>query len=392
VVGVQDAGLIAEIQRQCPLLLVIEPSRRRLERLRSAWGQHPAGLQFWQDPVGAAEEKVRWYSYNDSRLDGRRSPAELSNTLKNVSLLDEECRQAHALGQVVNEWLGTPDSLPEGGVLFLQNSDPEPLIIGASSLLPSLAHLVLWTESTAEWQPASINESLEICLEEACFCRSSDEAFHWEKDDRLLLLRQLESLEALVARLRVEHSEQAHLMKEQQREAMELAESRIALLAQLEQRASQGESLRMALDLAQKQAQDLGQHCSALEAEQAEFRARVAVLERQVCDSENQRAEVLSKCEQLEQQSAHWAERVEVLTREKQDLQAQAEAGNREREAILAEKSSLAAENDHLHLENQDMRRRLDELSRLTTNSEQEMAFIRELVIQAGIKREMESS
>lgn len=326
VVGVQDAGLIAEIQRQCPLLLVIEPSRRRLERLRSACGQHPAGLQFWQDPVGAEEEKVRWYSYNDPRLDGRRSPAELSNTLKNVSLLDEECRQAHGLGQVVNEWLGTPDSLPEGGVLFLQNSDPEPLIIGASSLLPSLAHLVLWTESTAEWQPASINESLEISLEEACFSRSSHEAFHWEKDDRLLLLRQLESLEALVARLRVEHSEQAHLMKEQQREAMELAESRIALLAQ------------------------------------------------------------------LEQQGAHWAERVEVLTREKQDLQAQAEAGNRERGAILAEKSSLAAENDHLRLENQDMRRRLDELSRLTTNSEQEMAFIRELVIQAGIKREMESS
>jgi hypothetical protein len=252
VVGVRDARLISEIQRQCPLLLVIEPSRRRMERLRSAWGQNPAGLQFWQEPVGASEEKVRWYSYNDSRLDGRRAPAELSNALKNVSLLNEEWRQARTLGQVVNEWLGTPDSLPEGGVLFLQNSDPEPLIAGAGSLLPSLEHLALWTESTVEWQPASISESLAICLEAACFRRSSHEAFHWEKDERLLLQRQLQSLEALVARLR--------------------------------------------------------------------------------------------------------------------------------------------AENDPLRLENQDMRRRIDELSRLTTNSEQEMTFIRELIIQAGIKREVENT
>ena len=389
-VGAQDAVFIREIQRQCPRLLVIEPSQRRVERLRSSWSQLPNGLRFWQEPVGAAEEDVLWYSYNDSRLDGTIPPADLSKDFKNISLIGEETRRQYPLENVVNEWLDIHDSPLERGGLLVRNFDPDPLIAGAASLLPSLEFLILWTESATGLQPAPISEDLAMRLEEACFSRSTQEEIRWERDEKLHLKHQLQSLEATVTRLSFENSEQTRFLQGQEREVMELTESRLALITQCDQLTSQCHSLRDALQLARQQSEDLGKQSGKLEAEQAELRASVAGLKQQVQESDQQREDLLAKLAELQHQGTHQEKRLEGLTGELQSLHAQNAAWSLERETLVSEKSRLAEENEQLQIGNQDLRRRLNELSRLTDKSEQEMALLRELVIQASIRRDTE--
>ena len=429
--GVQDPDLILELQGHCPRMLVIEPSSRRAAHLRESWDYTPQGLQIWPDPVGVLEQEVRWYSYNDSRLDGTQPPADFLSHFRNISVIAEEERLQRHLGDVVNEWLATQQVPRSGGALLLRSSDPESLIAGSTTLLANLQCLVLWTDSNGQPEGATIDDAMILRLEDACLRRSCDDPLLWERDGLLVLERQLAIAHAELERLADNQHTQDRLLEEREGERVELA--------------AECRELREALTLTREEARDLHKRCHTVEGEHAELQACVAELERQSRDLILQREGLLAKAEAiameaeaarmrtaeleqecgrilaehqvllkahdmmvhqrgalddqvgqlrqentalreqhgaLKQQNCHISERIRELLSAQHNLQTERDSLILERQTTVTGRDQLKDENERLQAENIDLQRRLEESAKLTARTEQELAVIGDLFVQ----------
>jgi hypothetical protein len=435
-IGVQDPGLIVDLHERCPLMLVIEPSSRRAAQLREAWGNTPQGLKIWSEPVGVLEEEVRWFSYNDARLDGTQPPADVLSHFRNISLNSEEGRLQRRLSDVVNEWLATQQAPGNGGALLVQSSEPDSLLAAPATLLATFESLILWTEASGQPEPAAIDEALILSLEDACFRRSNENPIFWKRDEALVLQHQLAIAEAELERLVNEKHTQAHLLQEG--------------LAERSALAGECRSLRDALNKAREEGNDLHEHCNALEGKHAELQACVAALEQQSRELVLQREGLLANAEaiamdaeaarmrtaeleqecghildehqvllkahdmmvhqrgalddqvgQLQQentalrehhgalkhQNCHISERIRELLSAQHDLQAERDSLILERQTTETGRDQLKEENERLQAENINLQQRLEESAKLTIRIEQELALICSLFVQISAAR-----
>jgi predicted nucleic acid-binding Zn-ribbon protein len=392
---------------------MVEPNSRRAEWLQELWGDGlPPWLQLCQEPLGALSEKVRWYRYNDPRLDGPLPAEELTSRYRNLCLLAEEWRDQRTLDAVIQDWWGSTEGPPHTGLLLIQASDPEPLLKGASALLPNLTRLVLWEEGSGERKPASISETLAQQLENACFRQSDLDPYCWERDDLLLLRRELEEAQAEVKRLsahchaqREENALQSEgLLTKVQCLEMELQESR-ACIATLEPSHQAHELTLRQLDqlkvelhqLAHEQAK-LEKDCEDLRAERNTIRDERDGMRQQIDDLRRELAPQEERIQQLSNElgsihkdlghSLHQRDQLrnqlDQLASNRSALQEQCDALGQERNALRQQRDELLGEQERGQKEIEDLRHRQEELAKMTANSELELALIRDLYVQVS--------
>jgi predicted nucleic acid-binding Zn-ribbon protein len=403
-IGARNPPLLRKLGLKCSRALMVEPNNRWVEWMHDAWGNElPTWLQIYQEPVGALSEKVRWYSYNDSRLDGTLLISDLTSRYYNLCLLKEEWKEQRTLDEVVLEWLGSNVEPTMNGVLLLQDIDPEPVLSGVKALLPILKRLVLWNESFGSLEPASISDGLVQRLEDAGFRRNKNDPCNWEKDEVMILQRELQRSQAEIDRLNVissqeteEHALQCEglVMKVRSLE-IQLQES-LARIATLEttqktednihqQRAqlqTQFEQLSTQLDTLQKDNDELRHDRDSIGKERDAMREELDAINRQFNAHQQRIQQLTDDLNSIKQahvltvqQRDRFRDQLNVLNGDHTTLQAQLETLRLERDVLNGERGTLEAEIRNL-LRNQ------AEHARLTANSELELAVIRELFIQ----------
>ena len=359
-VGVPSAELLRELEGQGLRVLVIEANSRRAHRLLKGWPQGlPSWIELFQEPVGALSDTVRWYCYNDPRMDGPQTPEDLGYRYRNLSLIGEESRLQHSLDEVVRNWWGTTATPSGSGVLLIQSLDPEPLLEGAKDLLATVRRLVLLEASEASTEPPPLSRTLEARLTEACFRLKAAERCCWERDERMLLQRELQLAQAEVERLNLLSNAQAEELTLQRKSLLATTEQLEMELQETRSRLEDLEPIEHAQALTQQELDQLRAELDQLVSEHSLLQQQHNALQQ---ESEGQRP--------LNQQISDENQRL----REAYELAVQ-------------EKEALTKEQEGLRMQLESLQRSQQELARMTERSELELAIIRDLYVQINTAR-----
>lgn len=423
-VGIEAPGLLNEALTLCPRLLVIQPNSLFAERLRDEWPAGlPPGLQISTALLGSQMEDVTWYSYNDGRLDGTLSPEELCSRHPNLSLLREELRRQRTLDEVVQGWMGQDAFTPaENGCLLLQGHDCCSALVGSTSLLNHLETVVCWVEGRGVIDPAPLPVELVARLEDACFRRSAADTFTWQRDEQRLVERELEwvqielarlsaageaqsqllqakdlELEKMAAKIQVAEFERDHLnaaVQEMDRQQI-MAQQNVALQEQrciaLENQLADQQRLVADFEVDLQQA---GERASALKGQLVQFQQSHDIQQSALEQSAQQREDLHTQLQSLEENCAALQGCLENLQVEHQTLQVETAQIRQERDSFRAghdlaveQRDQLDAQLRILRAENEDLRLREQQLARLTEDSEQQLAMVRDLFVQLSATR-----
>lgn len=252
------------------------------------------------------------------------------------------------------------DGGPQGsGVLMLCSPNPEPLLADTTSIFPDLKRLILWKESEDGAQPTIIGEVWTRHLEEAGFTHSPEEQGFWERNEDWRLQQALAGAREEAERLSTELD-----TLRQERDAFEQL---------VIQRSLQHEGLLANLQALQMQ-------CDTVQADRDRILQQYSELQEQFTRQTN---EIEAVGQQRDELQAQWR----ALQDERESLLTQYQGKTQECETLMAANTNLEAGNNALKADYEKLQRHQKELARLTKDSEQQLAMIRDLFVQVSTAR-----
>ncbi len=351
-----DPDLIEALRARGLRLILVLPQAWRVQRLAEAIDAiDTPGFRLCDQLFAAESGEVCWYTYNDPRCDGTRSPGELEADRPNLRLESLEMRPQHTLDSLRHAWTERDGPLEGEGLLLLRDADQLALLAGGGSLLADLAALAWFAPGEANTPPGALLPALAshflVPWPEA-------EPGHWWRRDAALELRaenrELHQLWTDSTRhldqLRGEREAIAQRQLELQAERDALLQSQAGLAAQLA--IQQGLASRLA---------------QQLEAERAEAEAQRAAA-----------AQVQAELERSGEEVALLRQRAELQQNEGEALQAELAGVRAQLEVLQAGCDQLQQERDHTVAEREQARAACEQSQERITALQAESERLRE--------------
>jgi len=326
------------------LTLVVEAEAEHAEglRLQLSRGLGGGAIEVVHSvAVAASEAELTWFYYNDPRLNGPVPLERWQRLYPNTELDRQEVRSGQTLAKILEAWLPAQDERLAID-LTISQGDPIQALIGAGDWLFRIQHVqlqgpgadVLWEEACDDW------------LHLHGFRPVSQAPLSWKRDP----------LTAQLFRQRLDFEAQSLL---QQQELQERARSEELVLAALSHVFPYSAYRNKRPDLSDLEDQGLIRHF-VNNGINENVDLRFSIVEGELRQlKEMQAAQLLQESESL---------------RNARDL-------------AVEHRDQLDAQLQILRAENEDLRRREQQLARLTEDSEQQLAMIRDLFVQVSAAR-----
>jgi hypothetical protein len=324
--------------------LIVEAEAEHVEELRLRLSRSLSGGPFevvHTVIVGESEAELAWFYYNDTRMNG---PVELERWQRlypNTVLDRQEARSGQTLAKILKAWPSAQDERL-AIELTISQGDPIQALIGAGDWLLRIQHVqlqgpgaeALWGEACDDW------------LQKHGFRPDSQASLSWNMDP----------LASQLIRLKADHKAQSSL---QQQEAQQRAMREKLILAALSHVFPYSVYRNKRPDLSDLKDDGLMRHF-VNNGINEDVDLRFGILEAEI--------------QQLK------GKYVDQLLQESESLRI---AHNLAVEQV----NQLDAQVQILRTENEDLRRREQLLARLTEDSEQQLAMIRDLFVQLSAAR-----
>lgn len=183
-------------------VVVLESTVRPAEDVAACRAEQPGPLFLRQNVhVCGDQQELAWYSYNDNRQDGYLSPRELLPSNPNLCLLEQRLVRGERFDRLIDAWLGSQPELAEllaaeGGALWLQTSQPKPVIAGMGNWLTRFTDLYWTPRGSLQVARQRVDAEFAVLDQQGYFLLdamlatvpgTTSEALHWGIDHQRLL-------------------------------------------------------------------------------------------------------------------------------------------------------------------------------------------------------------